>query len=97
MIDARLYLVAYDVASPRRWRRVVKLVKSICRRGQLSVFVCRATPARIERLERELRLVLHHRDDRLMILDLGPAHSADAQVKAMNPIADIAELGAAIL
>jgi CRISPR-associated protein Cas2 len=97
MSDARLYLVAYDVACPKRWRRVVKLVKSICQRGQLSVFLCRATPPRIARLEADLRRVLHHRDDRLMILDLGPAHSSAAQVRSINAISDIADLDAAVL
>jgi CRISPR-associated protein Cas2 len=95
--NARLYLVAYDISNARRWRRVQKIVKAICRRGQLSVFVCRATPARIARLEAELARVLHSRDDRLMVLDLGPAHSSASKLKAMNPITDIAELGAAII
>jgi CRISPR-associated protein Cas2 len=94
---AHLYVVAYDISSPRRWRRVQKLIKAICRRGQLSVFVCRATPARIQRLEADLRRVMHHRDDRLIVLDLGPAHSSAAQVKIMNPASDIADLDAAIL
>ena len=97
MTQARLYVVAYDISCPRRWRRVQKIVKSICRRGQLSVFVCRATPARIEKLDRDLRDILHRSDDRLLIVDLGLAHTAEAQVKAINPIADIADLKAAVL
>ena len=43
---ARLYLIAYDISCPQRWRRVQKAIKGICRRNQLSVFLCRATPAR---------------------------------------------------
>jgi hypothetical protein len=74
---AHLYVVAYDISSPRRWRRVQKLIKAICRR--------------------DLRRVMHHRDDRLIVLDLGPAHSSAAQVKIMNPASDIADLDAAIL
>lgn len=97
MMQARLYLVTYDVSCPKRWRRIQKIVKGICCKAQLSVFFCRATPPRIERLERQLRLVLHSRDDRLLILDLGIAHAAADQLKAMNAITDIAELGAAIL
>jgi CRISPR-associated protein Cas2 len=97
MTQARLYLVTYDIASPQRWRRAQKIVKGICRRGQLSVFVCRATPTRIARLENDLRHVLHTRDDRLMVLDLGVAATAAHKVSAMNPITDLAELGAAIL
>lgn len=96
-MNARLYLVTYDISCSKRWRRVQSTIKGLCKRSQLSVFVCRATEPRIKRLERELRLVLHARDDRLMILDLGPAHSAAPQVATLNSITDIAELGAAIL
>jgi CRISPR-associated protein Cas2 len=96
-IAARLYLISYDIASPDRWRRVQKAIKGICRRNQLSVFLCRATPARIRRMETQLKRIMHHRDDRLMILDLGPAHAAGGMLKLMNPISDIADLDAVIL
>ena len=97
MIEARVYLVAYDVACAKRWRRVVKLVKPFCQRSQLSVFMCRSTPARILRLQKELKQVMHHRDDRLMILDLGVAGSASAKMGIMNPIMDMADMAAAVL
>lgn len=93
---AHLYLVAYDISCPRRWRRVQKVIKGICRRNQLSVHFCRATPARIRRLEGQLRRVMHDEDDRLMVIDLGPAH-AQGQLSFLNPINDIADLRAAIL
>lgn len=96
-MQAHLFLVAYDIACPKRWRRVQTTIKGLCRRGQLSVFVCRATEQRIKRLETELKMILHQRDDRLMILDLGVAHGASPQIAMMNPIADIVELGAAIV
>lgn len=91
-MSARLYLVAYDVSSPARWRRVIKAVRRLCRRSQLSVFVCRGTPARIDRLEKELRRHLDPDEDRLLIVDLGPAASAGAHLKSLNSITDIVEL-----
>ncbi|MGE0705879.1 MAG: CRISPR-associated endonuclease Cas2 [Vicinamibacterales bacterium] len=96
-MQAHLFLIAYDVASPKRWRRVQPIIKGLCRRSQLSVFLCRATKPRVERLERELRLVLHAHEDRLMILDLGIARPGATSVMALNPMSDIAELKAAIL
>lgn len=99
-MQARLYIVAYDIACPKRWRRVQKVLKAICRRGQLSVFLCRASPARIARLDREMRRILHQRDDRLMILDLGVVHHAAPKLEGItmiNPMSDISDLGAAIL
>ena len=97
MSEARLYLVAYDIANPKRWRRVQKLIKGFCQRSQLSVFICRASKARIARFEREMRKVLHQGDDRLMILDLGIANSATPPLTATNPLSDITQLGAVVL
>jgi CRISPR-associated protein Cas2 len=97
MSKARLYLVAYDIACPKRWRRIVKEVKSFCQRSQLSVFVCRASARRIDRLESTLRQIMDHDEDRLMILDMGPAAAAAEKVRVLNPISDIVDLEAAIL
>ena len=94
---ARLYLVAYDISCPDRWRRIQKVIKGICRRNQLSVFLCRATPARIRRMEGQLKRIMHHRDDRLMVLDLGPAHATGDMLRTMNPMSDITDLDAVIL
>jgi CRISPR-associated protein Cas2 len=93
----RLYVVSYDIASPRRWRRVQKAVRRLCRRCQLSVLVCRATPARIAGLESELRRYLDPREDRLLVLDLGPADSAADKLKTVNSLTDIVDLGGAVL
>jgi CRISPR-associated protein Cas2 len=96
-MPARLYLVAYDVASPRRWRRVQKAVRRLCRRSQLSVFVCRGTPTRIARLEAVLRREMDLAEDRLMVIDLGPAAAAAERLKTINSISDLAELGGTVL
>ena len=94
---AHLYLVSYDVSCPRRWRYVVKAVRKIGERGQLSVFLCRATPARISRLERQLKTIMNEAEDRLLILDLGPANAPGGILKVINPMTDIAELSTLIV
>ncbi len=96
-MSVRLYVVAYDIASPKRWRRVQKLIRRLCRRSQLSVLVCRGTPGRLARLEAELKRAMHPEEDRLMVLDLGPAVTAAAKLQSINSIADIADLGGKIL
>jgi CRISPR-associated protein Cas2 len=99
-MSARLYLVAYDISCPKRWRRVYKAVRRLCQRSQLSVFVCRGTPARMARLEKDLRRLVHETEDKLMVLDLGPAHSAAAQLKAQNAqgtLSEIAQLNGVVL
>ena len=98
MTEARLYLVAYDVASPKRWRRVVKAVKKLGRRVQLSVFLCRATPRRIRRLEEELKRILKPGEDKLLIMDFGlPTEAAMLErLESMQLPAELARLGAIV-
>ena len=44
MNDERLYIVTYDIADQRRWRRVFKAMQGYGEWLQLSVFQCRLTP-----------------------------------------------------
>lgn len=63
----REYLVAYDVSSPKRWRRVYRLLHGYGDWVQLSVFRCRLDPRRRRRMEQELRAVMETDEDRLLI------------------------------
>lgn len=67
-----LYIVAYDIADPRRWRRVYKLLHGYGEWVQLSLFQCRLDPARRQRLEAELALLIKPRQDRVLIARVGP-------------------------
>ena len=99
MTESRRYLVAYDISCPRRWRRAVSALKKVCGRVQLSVFLCRASPTRMRRLEDELRRILHHRDDRLMILDVGTpgVGGRDGPLRTLNPMSAAVELGTLVI
>jgi CRISPR-associated protein Cas2 len=80
MSDARLYLVAYDITAPRRWRRVYKVLCRVGERGQFSVFLCRLPPARMRQVGAVLAGLIDPQSDRLMVLDLGPAATAPARI-----------------
>lgn len=97
MSAVRLYLVSYDISSPKRWRRVQRAVRRLCTRSQLSVFVCRGTQARLDRLERALKAEMDLSEDRLMVIDLGPADTAAKRLESINSIADLVELGGTVL
>lgn len=80
MSELRFYLVAYDITSPRRWRRVYKALSRAGERQQFSVFLCRLPPARMARLAARLSALVDAGSDRLMVLDLGPAGTAPARL-----------------
>jgi CRISPR-associated protein Cas2 len=84
MVEERLYIVTYDIADDRRWRRVFKLMHGYGRRLQLSVFQCRLSAQRRAELARRLEAVIHDRDNYVLILDLGPADKVDPRVESLG-------------
>ena len=67
MIDARWWLVCYDVHDPKRLRRAAQLLEGSGQRVQYSVFRCWMTPAQMQELRWELTQVLDPADELLMI------------------------------
>ena len=67
----RLYLVAYDVSCPKRWRKVFRLLNGYGQWLQLSLFRCELTAERRGKLERALGHRLDLSTDRALIAELG--------------------------
>jgi CRISPR-associated protein Cas2 len=80
-VERRLFLVLYDISSPRRWRKVHALLQAAGARTQLSAFFCRLTEARMRGLEAELLAAMDPATDRLLIADLGEAERAGARLR----------------
>lgn len=84
MIEERLYIVTYDIADNGRGRRVFKLMHGYGRWLQLSVFQCRLSARRRAEMAGRLEQAIHHRDDHVLILDLGPADKIDPRVESLG-------------
>lgn len=59
------YFVSYDIADPKRYRRVYKLMRAFGRHFHYSVFLCDLTPMQVALLQNELREILHFEEDRI--------------------------------
>ena len=92
MSTARLYIVSYDVACPKRWKKVFKTLKPLGQRSQLSVFICRTTKKRMEKIEARLRRLMDLTEDRLLVSDLGPIPNAANRINANNNIQDLTQI-----
>jgi CRISPR-associated protein Cas2 len=73
------YLLAYDISHPRRLRRVHQVATTYGYPLQYSVFVCDLDDVQLVALERDLSRVIHHREDRISIFDLGPPNGRGVQ------------------
>lgn len=83
-MNQRLYIVAYDIADQKRWRRVFRLMKGYGEWVQLSVFQCRLTPRQHAELISLLDGLIHHHQDHIILLDLGLADNLTPRVVSLG-------------
>ncbi len=79
-----LYIVCYDIADPKRWRAVFKLMKGFGEWVQLSVFQCRLSPPRHAELIATLDQIIQHDEDHILLMDLGPAKNVQPRVTSLG-------------
>ena len=66
------YLVCYDICDDKRLRRVFKIMRDFGDHLQYSVFECQFTPIDLARCQHALREVIHHGQDQVLFINLGP-------------------------
>lgn len=84
MSDERLFIVTYDIADERRWRRVFKTMNGFGEWIQLSVFQCRLTRRRRAELETRLRELIKAGEDHMLLIDVGPADQIHLAVESLG-------------
>lgn len=72
----RRYLIAYDISDDKRRTDVYSTLEGFGDWAQYSIFLCEMTGRDLARLRGELRTIIHHGEDQVMILDLGIARHA---------------------
>lgn len=83
-MEEHLFLVTYDIADARRWRSIFKLMHGYGEWLQLSVFQCRLTRARRIELQARLEDLLAQDEDRVLLVDLGPADKVQPKVATLG-------------
>jgi len=78
-VARRRYLIAYDIAEPRRLRRICSIMESFGERLQYSVFLCDLSVAELLNLEDKVVEVMNRAEDSVVQIDLG-------QVGASAPV-----------
>lgn len=71
-----VFLISYDVADDKRRAKVFKKLKGRGEAVQFSVFRCKLSPTEKLTLRGELWEVLNLNEDRLLLIDLGPADAS---------------------
>lgn len=70
------FIVSYDICDDKRLRRVFKTMRGFGEALQYSVFLCDLSPSERILLLEKLTPLLNHREDQVMLVNLGPADGA---------------------
>jgi CRISPR-associated protein Cas2 len=74
------YLICYDISDEKRLRRVFKVMRGFGDHLQFSVFECQLTAMDLARLRADLAQIIHHTEDQVLFVDLGPAEGRGDRV-----------------
>jgi CRISPR-associated protein Cas2 len=69
------YLICYDICDDRRLRKVFQCMRGYGDHLQYSVFECQLTPTDLARCRADLAKIIHHKEDQVLFVNLGPAES----------------------
>lgn len=74
------YLITYDICDDKRLRKVFQVMRGYGDHLQYSVFECQLTSSDLVRLRAELAGIIHHQEDQVLFVNLGPAEGRGDRV-----------------
>lgn len=92
-----LYIVAYDIADQKRWRRIFKVMNGYGEWLQLSVFQCRLTRVHHAEMVQMLDEIIHHDHDHVVVMDMGLAEKIEPKVVSLGQSFSAVEKGPIIV
>ena len=79
-----VFLVSYDVCDAKRLRQTYKKMCGFGTSLQYSVFRCELNPLQLHALKEQLWNILNLDEDRVMVVDLGPACLIDREMNVVG-------------
>lgn len=76
----KTFLVCYDIRDDKRLSRVAKTMRGFGDRIQYSVFECQFNEMDLVRCRSALSDLIHHREDQILFIDLGPSEGRGERV-----------------
>ena len=74
------YIICYDICDDKRLRLVFRIMRAWGDHLQYSVFECQLNSGELARLRAELAGIIHHTEDQVLFVNLGPAEGRGERV-----------------
>ena len=95
--EEELYIVAYDIAAPQRWRKVFRIMEGYGEWLQLSVFQCRLSRRRQIEMRLALEEVINNAEDHVIIIEVGPATAIRPRIESLGKSFSVVDRGPVIV
>ena len=76
----KTFIVTYDICEDKRLRTVHKTLRNYGDHIQYSIFECQLTSMDLARCRAELADIIHHTEDQVLFVDLGPSEGRGGRV-----------------
>ena len=81
------FIVSYDIADPKRLRKVYRLMRGWGDHIQLSVFRCELNARELVELRSALVPVINHAHDQVLFVDVGPVEGrGSTSIRAIGKV-----------
>lgn len=80
LMSRRRYLIAYDIAEPRRLRHVIRVMEGVGTRLQYSVFLCDLSRRELLLWRASILDAVNLAEDSVILIDLGTMRNDDIVV-----------------
>ena len=84
MKDEKLFIITYDIANPKRWRKVFKILNGYGEWLQLSVFQCQMNELKKEFLISELDDIIHKTEDYILFICIGKKEQIKMKITSLG-------------
>ena len=74
------YLICYDICNDKRLRKVFQIMRGYGDHLQYSIFECQLGTVDLARCRAELAKIIHHEEDQVLFVNLGPAEGRGDRV-----------------
>ncbi len=84
MTEERIFIISYDIANSKRWRKIFKILGGYGEWLQLSVFQCGMDERKKQTLISELDEVINNKEDHILFIDLGKASKVKTRIISLG-------------
>lgn len=80
----RQFIISYDIANPKRLRKIASIMEAYGYRIQYSVFLCQLTNVKLEHLKSEILSEINQNEDQCIIIDLGHGNETPDSIASLG-------------